>query len=265
MGAYVEHDFEKGFLLGEEQLRKIHDLVNNRISTIAGSPKVIFKVSRGDSYSYTTNLVEDVVQEDNEDWRAIKKLNIIVKEKDIFDFEMVFSKSGLNITITGDDRDSVYLLFSDLREYIKNEVLTRKTIDRDSARLLNMMLLMISTVGVLLYSLTNNFYDEKPLDTILKSQNIIEKLNYLIEVRKPKVEKYNIYMLIGIMAFMLLSITDFIPKAWSAIFPVNEFCFGKRKLILEKRAKFWSNIMWVVIVGAIVSVVAGLAVWKMTT
>ena len=52
MGAFVEHDFDKSFLLDEERLRKILQIVNERKLDIE------FKVYRGDSYWYVTENIE---------------------------------------------------------------------------------------------------------------------------------------------------------------------------------------------------------------
>ena len=51
---------------------------------------------RGDSYAYETNSVEDVIGEDNEDWRAITRLELIASQKGDFDFKLNFSKKGGN-------------------------------------------------------------------------------------------------------------------------------------------------------------------------
>ena len=84
MGAYVEEILLDGFILDEGKLRKITDLVESRIDNVP----VIFKVHRGDSYSYETTNIEDVTNEDNEDWRAITKLQLLIDQKGGIEFRL---------------------------------------------------------------------------------------------------------------------------------------------------------------------------------
>ena len=96
MGAFVEEKFKGGFILDEGKLRKTTDLIEKR----SGDSPVTFKVYRGDSYSYETSDIDDVVNEDNEDWRAITKLEQIVKKDKELDFKLAFSSEGPSIYIT---------------------------------------------------------------------------------------------------------------------------------------------------------------------
>jgi len=133
--AFVEHSFRGGFLLDETRLRKLKDIIENRETRVSDS-KIIYQVYRGDSYSYETESVDDVVNEDNEDWRRITRLDLRIALPDPEDddhqgalhFRLSFSyKEGCELRISADDRDRVFLLFSDLRDYIQNEVTVTRT------------------------------------------------------------------------------------------------------------------------------------------
>ena len=134
MSAFVEHSFDRGFLLDEPKLRKLHELVAARLSKLQTPIPVRFKVYRGDSDSYETEAVQDVINEDNEDWRAITRLDVTAIVTDVLDFELSFSGKRPSLRIVGDDRDAVFLLFSDVREYMTNEVLAGRGTDRDTWR-----------------------------------------------------------------------------------------------------------------------------------
>jgi hypothetical protein len=65
MGAYVHHQFERGFLLDEERLRKLVHLIAEKLDPEKSGKRYEFKVFRGDAYSYMTNAVDDILKEDN--------------------------------------------------------------------------------------------------------------------------------------------------------------------------------------------------------
>lgn len=266
MGANVEHDFQKGFLLGEEQLRRLHDIVQRRAKAIDPNFEVNYRVSRGDSYSYITNSVQDVVNEDNEDWRAISSLDVIVFSQDSFDFKLNFSKRGISLRISGDDRDSVFLLFSDLREYIGNEVLVRRWINPEMLTLFWPIFSMILVVGLTAHFLPALVSGADPAEykKALQSSDVLEKLNFILSEKEFKLKGMN-----NIFYLMFLMVPVMFGGRWvvmglDSIFPTNVFLFGKRKVVYEKRQKLLANFFWVIVVGAAVSTIAGLFVWKVT-
>jgi hypothetical protein len=264
MGAYVEHGFERGFILDEERLRKIHDLIENRISKYPTPLSLRYIVFRGDSFSYQTSSVDDVVNEDNEDWRAITMLELFASEEEGFTFRLTFSKRGVFVRITGDDRDDVFLLFSDLREYIRNEVLSGWRIDRLTARLLGLIFTILVLLGAL-YFYTRVTYDPHLFSEALSTNDLAKKLNFLIqESARSYTGGRSILVLTGVLLVALLG-GEGLPTVWNAAFPTNLFLFGKRKVTFDKRRRLLANIFWVVIVGLIVSALAGLFVWRLTS
>ena len=102
MAAYVEHHFLKGFLLDEEKLRKLVNIINQRLSRSTPPISHKFRVFRADSYSYETDNVEDIINEDNTDWRKITKLQIKALSEKEFEFDLTFSNDGTDIKINGD-------------------------------------------------------------------------------------------------------------------------------------------------------------------
>jgi hypothetical protein len=156
MAAFVEHSFPHGFLLDEERLRKLKDLIENRLAKMPTHPQLVYKVYRGDSYSYTTTSVEDVAKEDNEDWRRITRLELSVDSKNDLVFLLSFSAKGCDLRITGADRDNVFLVFSDVRDYVHNEVAVVRGLTRTSVRTVGSVLLtafMMAFLFSMLYNL----------------------------------------------------------------------------------------------------------------
>ena len=162
MGAHVEHRFTRGFLLDEERLRKLVHIVLERLPTDQSpAERLEFKVFRGDAYSYTTSSVEDVLKEDNADWRKITRLDLrSASEKPVM-FSLRFDKAGTSLEIDGDDRDVVFVLFSDVREYLREEVNRAVSIPRNATRLLFMLVTILAMVWLLwwMYSRLGTFTD----------------------------------------------------------------------------------------------------------
>ncbi|HDS1203363.1 TPA: hypothetical protein QD004_002668 [Shewanella algae] len=261
MGAYVEEKLKGGFILDEGKLRKIADLIENRIK---GAP-LVFKVYRGDSYSYETSAIEDVVNEDNEDWRAITKLQVIIKQDEELEFKLTFYE-GVSAYITGDDRDSVFLIYSDLKEYMNNEVLARSPLSEKSAKILS-MLFMVVVMSVFMYTMLSSIANKDPslMQSALNSTDVNEKLNFLINDRKQPFEGNSIYWLILIMVVPIIATNDLFHKAWNFFFPTNLFLFGDKKKKHEARMGLVSKIFWGVGVALIVSIIASVFVWKITS
>jgi hypothetical protein len=141
---------------------------------------------RGDSYAYETNSVEDVIGEDNENWRAITRLELIASQKGDFDFKLNFSKKGVTVEIVGDDRDAVFLLCSDLREYIRNEVLAGHLLSRNTALTMGLFF-VLSLLMAFFYNLSLSTQPAPDLVAkALAADNLAEKLNFLIEERIQK-------------------------------------------------------------------------------
>ncbi|WP_341939617.1 hypothetical protein [Marinimicrobium sp. C2-29] len=261
MGADVEHKFEGGFLLDEVKLRKIVDLIESR----TGRSTVEFKVHRGDSYSYVTSNADDVADEDNDDWRAITKLQISITEDSPKFFMLTFSEKGISLHISGEDRDSVYLIFSDLRGYINNEVLTKFPFTDHAWWVLSRVLFVGSFLAVT-YFVFDDQINKNPSHAIkaLESNDISAKLNYLISEKMDQmVSAASIYWIIPVMLIPIFFGSNISKKMWHLIFPTNEFLFGKRKVIYEKRRSFMEKIFWGVIVAAVVTGVVGFFVTKL--
>ena len=259
MGAFVEHDFDKSFLLDEERLRKILHIFNERNLDIE------FKVYRGDSYWYVTENIEDVLSEDNDDWKKIERLEILSKEGTDITFKQIFSvENGVSIRIEGDNRDTIFLLFTDLREYIKNDVAKCINITKDFSRNFSMIVLFLLMLGMM----GSQFIREKSqltsAESILNSTEIVEKLNFLVQDRLSNNPKGMLGWTMGMIVMMLIMITNLLNNLVNYFFPRNVFIFGKQKQLYENKRQFVGKIFWGIAIAFIVSILAGLIVWKMT-
>jgi len=106
--------------------------------------------------------------------------------------------------------------------------------------------------------------DSEQMKQALVSTDVASKLDFLINQREKGFGLKGLVLL----ALGLAGSFSCLLISWGAlirfIFPGNEFLFGKRKERFDKRRRFTSNILWIVGVGLVVSVVAGLIVWRFT-
>lgn len=268
MAAHVEHRFKKGFLLDEEKFRKLVNIISQRLSK--STPPIVhkFRVFRADSYSYETNNIEDVVNEDNADWRRITRLQIEASHEKEFEFDLTFSDEGTSLKLDGDDRDQVYLILSDLREYLKNEVNTCIHISRDVGRAISLLLPMAFSVLFLFLVFLKAAYigpSKAEIQTVLDSQQIEQKLDFLIQQKLSWEELRFLFPALMLMPLLLLiSLFDFTNKIIAFFRPSNLFLFGPQKQKYDRRRRIVSNVLWGILIAFVISVLAGITVWKMT-
>ncbi|MEW6531014.1 MAG: hypothetical protein AB1473_09275 [Thermodesulfobacteriota bacterium] len=269
MSAYIEHQFEKGFLLDEERLRRIVDIINRRASKADPHVSAMFLVFKADSYTYETDRIEDVISEDNADWRRITRLEIRVEHEDDLDLKLAFFDKGSTARLVGQDRDRVYLLFSDLREYLKNEVNVCWTISegmRAAASIAFMIVIVMALMGAAFWGYSWYVQPERDVKAVLSSTELREKLDFLVErsVSRDKLHLGTLIFLIGVPILLASIATDYFNRSLPFFFPANLFLFGAQKEKYERRKRMRGNIVWGVGIAFVISVIAGLAVGVIT-
>lgn len=264
MSAYVDHDFKKGFVLDEARVRKLHELISTRLAKLNDPPSLALKVYRGDSYVYETSSVDDVLKEDNDDWRAITRLEFIAETEDVILFILRFSSSGTSLHIVGSDRDAVFLIFSDIREYLQTSVLSGTPISRDTIRLIAITIMFVAMVGFLWSLISSVKPDTSRVAEVLSSNDITEKVNYLVKQQTSKhFPTTTLVWLVLMTLSMIGSISGIFEGVWRTLFPTNLFLFGQRKEAHDKRRSLLSKVFWGVFVALGVSILAGVVMrWK---
>ena len=265
MGAHVEHKFERGYILDEERLRKIHNLLESRISKYSTPLSPQYKVFRGDSLSYETGSVEDVVNEDNDDWRAITRVELFAEQGEVFRFRLTFAKDTVSLFINGDDRDAVFLLFSDVREYIRNEILAGRKPNRDVTRAISFLIALGPMIAVMFYLAHSTRVDTALASKALSTNDLAEKINFLVRNAVQGQSPVGWLPWVMLLTFVTVALSDSFVKLWRFLFPTDLFLFGKRKVQFEKRRSLVSKLFWGVAVSLAVSALAGILVWRLTS
>jgi hypothetical protein len=326
MAAFVEHEFEHGFILDEEKLRKITEIITSRIgdfikeespkqqerlslakqfitnlvysksenlisdeqlhgaieavsdiarSAIENYKTIVYQVFRGDFY-FTTQNIQDVINEENYEWKKLEQIKITSGERGIFMVELTFTRKGRHswesnkakLEIEGEDRDFIYLLFSDLRQYISNEVSVNSRKPAMVFRLLTTLSILLA-LSLPLY-VYGQWLDAQTPPTLnknaaLQSPDVIQKLNYLIQ--KDSISGTSLLLVVAyvVAALSLLLFSAYkIAKLTEYLFPENIFLFGKEVPAYNRKLEIRKNIFWAVIVASVISILTGLLVWWIT-
>jgi hypothetical protein len=121
MSAKVSKKFDKKFELNEESIRRIHSDIRKRVPEDKHK-EIIFEIFREDSLVYQTSEIDRVLSENNDSTQKIKSIKIGYLDESL-NIELIFdSVDGAKLTVVGEDRDTVYLISSELKEYIQKEV-----------------------------------------------------------------------------------------------------------------------------------------------
>ncbi|MBI5352589.1 MAG: hypothetical protein HZB50_08140 [Chloroflexi bacterium] len=269
MGAFVNHEFEKGFFLDEEHLRKINDILVTRTQQDNLNCKPLYKVYRADTFTYTTEDVQQILSETNAEWQKITRIVVSLNDKE---FSLILDFNPLQTTklhIEGDERDKVFLLFSELRQYLSNEVniLKKNILDKKNTKIFSLILFSV----YMIWAFSNLFEGStnESVNAVLASNEANMKLNFLIErYTTNSFSKYN-PTFYGLILVMLITMFDeyilkmlFVPINY--LFPSYLFLFGKEIDRHVKRMTLKQNLLWGVIISSIISLVTGFVVWVVT-
>lgn len=245
MSAKVLKKFSKRFELNEEGIRRIYSDIKKRVPD-ENHKDIIFEVFREDSLVYRTAEIDRVLSEGNDSTRKIKNITIEYADNNLL-LEINFdAEEGAQFTVTGEDRDDVYLLSSELKEYIQKEVAKISSFAFANTKTILLTYIIILT-SLLLYSFKSldASLDSEKLDEILLSDNINEKLNYIIGSRaiKPNISSAMTYMA-ALPILLVVSIILPFRKIFSYLFPGNIFLIGKQISVIANRRSAGKSFFW---------------------
>lgn len=287
MSLTVSKRFSNNFLLNEVSLRRIEQILKNRLGTLQHVEAVTYKVYRVDGVIYETPTIQKIIEEGNFEWQKIKEIVISVetsyRSEARFSLQIDFDYNGATMKAQGQDEDLVRLISNELEQYISNEVCILRGLPDITlifAGLLGILLIVSMTWFVLfLVSMSKNPQQTvNPLPEakdLLKTNDMNEKLNYLISIqlRKdsssiPLSSPTGRVILGGISLSFFLIVGLFssngIKKVLEPMFPINVFLFGKEIDRFKRAKKLRQNMFWGVVIAFIVGVVSSLVVWFFT-
>ncbi len=258
MGAFVEYESNSGFLINEEKIRKIYKIICEGFKDAIAANKINLTIYRSDSFFYTTTDLEDLINEDNIEYRKITALEITVKssnqdfkEETPTSLSLVFSKPRqrvrtpeINFYLQGEDRNFVFVLGSDIKKYLDNEIKFKTTFN----------------VFHLLNRFDRSFGGGAAFPRWFFSLYFFLLFIGLFITAIPSLilaltddQRFAFIISITLGALFLLFILSS-----SYLFPNCLFLFGKEKSRYNRILSIRSNIFWVVFVGLVISIIGGI-------
>lgn len=269
-GCEVNYSFQNGFILGEEQLQTLSSKIKDRYP----KEELIYKITKSDSYVFQTVDINEIFKEENSNGNFIKKLDMIMDNGDIINFNLCFEKGeDTSLKITGDNRDKIYLLYNEIKTYVEKEVTTVKTfLKYDILKGICYIVSILSLLGCMLLMMSSLFHNRvEKAKEVLDSSDLAIKLNYLIEQQvsaSNDVEEYMYtFIPIAVIAMFLIVIPILLKFLWgkNGVLRITDyFLFGKQKNIYDKKVKVKNNIIWTVGVGLVISIIGGFIVYFLT-
>lgn len=279
MKAYVVHNFDNGFLLDEERLRKVVSIIMARVKVFDQDADLIYKIYRSNSFNYSTNEIGDLLAEENADWQTINRVSLLVDSSDRVSFMLDFDNGKTNLQIEGNDRDTVFLLFSELKQYIGNEVNIIKDSLEKFMYYLPFILLIAAMIAMGAYFVSDflSIISERPetitREAALTSNDIEAKLNYLIEKQYDRDASSRTLrslqvtipaLLVALLATAMTLGRKQLEKLIRVFYPTYLFLFGKEIERNLKRESRREKLFWGVIVSFVVSILSGVVIWLLT-
>lgn len=269
-GCEVTYSFQNGFILGEEQLQTLSSKIKERYP----KEELIYRITKNDSYVFQTLDINEIFKEENGNGNFIKTLDMIIDNGDIINFNLCFEKGeDTSLTIIGNNRDKIYLLYNEIKTYVEKEVTTVRTfLKYDILKGICYIVSILVLFGYILFMMSSIFDNrvEKVKD-VLDTSNLAIKLNYLIErqinASKEAEEDIYIFVPIVVIAILLIIIPILLKFLWgkNGVLRITDyFLFGKQKNIYDKKVKVKNNIIWTVVVGLVISIIGGFIVYFIT-
>lgn len=258
MKVSFEHEFKKGFFLSEESLIKIDDIIKNRFNNEAID--ISFRIFRIDGMLIESDSINSILEEENAPRNFIQRI-VIEAETDSHYMLLEFdTEESISLSIISDSRDFANLLIADLKEYINSEVLKFSSLDFYKLKKLMLALLMISIMGYMTFVMYNVVSLEQSVDIekLSSSLDLNAKLNYLIQNRAASGYGEGFIPMMSVMVTLMILTLFPIEKLIRRVFPKNIFYWGKRKSLYDKYKDLKSKIFWGIVIGFIISIIAGL-------
>lgn len=277
MKTEIEKDFKWGFLLDEQELRRILKTCKDHVAKLNLPNETVehyIGVKLRDGSLIETKEIEDVFSLENEGSKSIEKLRIIFKEqKDdapSWEISVTFQDGKRNseswtsvyYKIVGESRDWVFLAAAEIEERLKkNKIISWPHI---SSREWLIASFMMATIVAMLFSmfflsdLSPNY--GSTLEKAYKNKEISNAIEAMIFVEKSKSEISIGTMITPVLIgasipFCLYLIVLLILPRISLTY---NFYWGEFKVVYDKR-KNWLTIFWIAIVlGILASIIAGL-------
>ncbi|MBT0110865.1 hypothetical protein [Vibrio alginolyticus] len=277
MNSEYEKTFTQGFVIDETCLRKLREIISNRVKA-----DIVFGVKREDGFSYETENLEELLEKEHSSHVTIRSINIFSTERvqhaKTMSINLDFAKGdtgvyrfnkGVRLRIEGKNRDIVNLLGDDITTYLQNSIVIK------SNKLLKYFSILIFLVfaGSLWSKIdftTQGLAVLDPTTELYKSLTDSEKIDYLVKasIQRDKSTRgiiIPVLLLIFTLFVLMFYETGAISRLKEKFFPKYTFLFNLEAERYKSIQNLKKNVIWVVVVGFLISMISGVVVWYITT
>lgn len=259
MNAHLESNFKQGFLLTEEALIKLDDIIRKRLLAADPQATVQFKVFRADGMLVEFDNPSAVAAEENSSRNAIKRVEILSTGA-AYKLSLKFDpKDNTDLAIEANDRDLAYLLASDIKDYVNSEVLKFRSFSFDSAMssknvypFLMLPFLFISISGI------KDTPKAETVAAVVASSDVQAKLNLLIESRVGQDPGPLKWYLVAMVA--MLVVLFFLGSLLDKAFPRNIFYWGKLAQTHDRLLGLREKVVWGIVIAFVIGIASTVAV-----
>jgi len=278
--AGIKKEYRTRFLLDEAKLRKIASVMAGHAAKLSENSQIVFRAECEHDAYYETSDIDEVLNDDNAPGRAIERLTIQLcptaietgsgtprDERAIAEVTLCRRGHCICLTITQDSRDWCVLLADDLDTQIKRLAvgrLLRYDPERiDSAISYGAMLLGIA---VLVAGTVADFRQPAFQADAMNAMTLDAKVTWLVlyhDTQTTLTGKWLPWVIVGVLVGIAWNVLEPIAHATKWL-SRSVFYWGDMVSAHDHLVRRMTQIKWGIVIGFIVSLVAGLVVAKLT-
>lgn len=258
----VDFSFPDSFEIDRERLLGIDNLLRDRLKRHSQPVFYRYRTIFDDDFHIEDSQIDKVLNEEETSWRTIIGVTITAKDESGFSFALDFSRTGTTLNIKGEDNDEVSLLDQAIRKFLKLHVNKFRDFSSSGNQPLAYFIAVIGLILLSMWGMNKsikfNFVSSDEVNSVVSSNNIEAKLNYLI--RKSGTPSIVFAPLFYVWFLMLIATVLLFWWPYFGVlnyfFPRNVMLLGIRKQQVEKRQKLFWNIFWSVLISFALSILS---------
>lgn len=271
-----ERHYSIGFVLTEQELRRIHQLIIDQLHKHFGSTvsvKVLYEIKYRNGSTSEPNSLDTIFAQENIGSLTITRLKITFTDGNypsLYNVSLGFTKADLEdngrssvfYRVIGNDRDWVFILTSLLDERINRIKRFSFAWSKDISFLAFAFFgLSLSVISVILSSSDSQGLTQSKLKIIeenYKNGRFKDPIEALIEIEKHKLPAENIEIsFIHLMSIIAIPFgLVFLLFMWSYFFPAYNLCWGEYINFKKRRESMGKFLFSGIVIALTISITA---------
>lgn len=290
MKASSRKRFRHGFVLTEQELRRLLDVLVQQMKRIATMrrPVVQFQLDFRNGATAQTNSIDEVLSLENAGSGTVTRLKVVLQDKEdgeeptnqiYLEFTDVnaggsgFGGTSVCYAVEGEDRDWVFITSSELEERINKIKVSApgRFVCKEVALMAMTFILLAVAFGAILPAeaqrVKSRFAAIEKIEQAYRRGAIRDPLEAMIMLEK---ETLSVLPAMGILRRVILvagGLLLFFIALWlfiDRLFPAYNFCWGDYLGLYERKLAIRRYILIVVVTGIIVSAIGGFIVDRLS-